>query len=42
MVSSSGLQRRDLVEVEGTGQQTVGLSLEVVVLVTHHATESHA
>jgi hypothetical protein len=42
MVSSSVLRHRDLVEVEGMGQQTVGPSLEVVVHVTHHATESHA
>jgi hypothetical protein len=42
MVSSSGLQRCDLVEVKGTGQQTVGPSLEVVVRVTHHVTESSA
>jgi hypothetical protein len=42
MVSSSVLRHRDLVKVEGTGQQMVGPSLEVVVRVTHHATESHA
>jgi hypothetical protein len=42
VVSSSILWHRDLVEVEGTGQQTVGPSLEVVVRVTHHATESRA
>jgi hypothetical protein len=40
-VSSSGLRRRDLVEIKGMGQQMVGPSLEVVVRVTHHVTESH-
>jgi hypothetical protein len=42
IVSSSILRHRDLVEVEGTRQQTVGPSLEVVVHVTHHAMESYA
>jgi hypothetical protein len=42
MVGSSILWRRDLVEVEGTRQQTVGPSLEVVMRITHHAMESCA
>jgi hypothetical protein len=42
VVGNSILRHRDLVEVEGTGQQTVGPSLEVVLRVTHHATESRA
>jgi hypothetical protein len=42
IVGSSILRHRDLVEVEGTGQQMVGPSLEVVVRITNHATESHA
>jgi hypothetical protein len=40
-VSSSSLWCHDLVEVKGTRQQAVGPSLEVVVHITHHATESH-
>jgi hypothetical protein len=42
VVGSSVLRHRDLVEVEGMGQQTVGPSLEVVMHVTHHATKSRA
>jgi hypothetical protein len=42
VVGSSVLWHHDLVEVEGTGQQMVGPSLEVVVRITHHATKSRA
>jgi hypothetical protein len=37
VVGNSVLWHRDLVEVEGTWQQTIGPSLEVVVHVTRHA-----
>jgi hypothetical protein len=41
-VGRSILWCHDLVEVEGTGQQMVGPSLEVLMCVSHHATEIYA
>jgi hypothetical protein len=40
MVGNNILRRHDLVEVKDTRQQMVGPSLDIVVHVSHHATES--